>query len=394
MFRLPRLAVSLSLVVLALAAPAWAADQLNVAQTLANTKSILASGGQADIVVIGDSLCFEGLGWASWLPRFTNLMQNHYGNAGRGYQEFNPRYGAHDITGAIIGSGPNMDLAGGKALNGIWLGLKDVGGTAAIDTYDAQVALHYGTTSVGSQFAIRDSAGNLLDVVDSYAPTTGAAAWTHTFATADHELNIQVLDPSVALLFGVNNTNDNPGVRVHRGANSGYGTSNYIGRDPSFDAQLDLLDTDLVIISLGQNDYYSQAAYQQAFPYLINRLLKTVDDVLILGTYDSGSSRLPMIWSVQEQTAANLGVGFINLGTTAGDKSFFRDNGYLNDDNVHHSPAGADYLAQLIFNAFLTDGASLVPEPTTLFWLALGLTLSLRRRSGRTRRETEPGFPR
>ncbi|MCC7205048.1 MAG: SGNH/GDSL hydrolase family protein [Phycisphaeraceae bacterium] len=361
----------------------YAADQLNLAQTFAHTKQVVASGGQADIMVIGDSLCFEGLGWSSWLPRFKTLVRDYYGDAGAGYQEFSGLTGVTKVTGHFIGSGANVDMSPYKALNGIWLGPDQVGSTVTINTWDQQVDVHYGTANNGGIVTVRDSAGNVLDTIDTYTESKAisASSWSHTFTADDHQLTFEVTGPGVVSLLGVQNTTNNPGIRVDRAANSGYGTSNYLFRDPTFDAQLSMLSPELIIVSLGQNDHYTESQYKIAFPFLIQRLLKASpdSDVLVLGTYDSGSSRLPMIWGVQEQAAANLGVGFLNLGTTAGNKAFFLANNYLYGDNLHHSPAGADYLANLIFDAFVTDGLSLIPEPSALAWLGVWMLLPLRR---------------
>ncbi|MCC7408619.1 MAG: SGNH/GDSL hydrolase family protein [Phycisphaeraceae bacterium] len=385
-----RFALCFALALAILNVQVYAADQLNLAQTFAQTKQVVASGGQADIMVFGDSLCFEGLGWSAWLPRFNTLMRNYYGDAGAGYQEFSGLTGVHDVTGHFIGSGANVDIPPRKALNGIWLGPDVVGSSLAIDTWNQQVEVHYGTANNGGVVAIRDSAGNLLGNIDTHTDSKAisASSWSHTFTGDDHELNFEVTSPGTVALLGVQNATSDPGIRVNRAANSGYGTSNYLFRDRTFDAQLAMLSPELIIISLGQNDHYTQSQYEVAFPYLIQRMLTASpdSDVLILGTYDSGSSRLPMIWGVQEQAAADLGLGFLNLGTTAGNKAFFLDNGYLYGDNLHHSPAGADYLANLIFDAFVTDGLSLIPEPTSLAWLAAWLILPLRR-SARSARQ-------
>lgn len=378
-----RVAVCVCVLALVVHGRSHAADQFNVAQTLAPAKAILAAGGQADIVVIGDSLCFEGLGWSSWLPRFLGHMQNHYGDAGRGYQEFHTSTGAYDLGGSLLSSGPHQDAIPRQALNGIWTLLRHAGSYGSIDAWGSQVELHYRTGIEGGRLEIRDSADVLLDTINSQAATTSAAAWPHTFTDSDSTLKFLTLDPGGVSLLGLNNINDQPGVRVHRGANSGYRTGNFTQRDATFDAQLALLDTDLVIVSLGQNDNYDRATYEQLFPQLIQRLLQSTGNILVLGTYDSGTSNLPLVWDVQEQTAAALGVGFLNLGTAAGDHAFFAANGYIHPDGLHHSEAGADYLAQFIFDAFLTDGASAIPEPASASFLMLGLLWLAARRSVR-----------
>ena len=72
-------------------------------------------------------------------------------------------------------------------------------------------------------------------------------------------------------------------------------------------------------------------------------------------------------------------MGFINLYETAGDRQFFVDNNFL-DDQIHFSWAGGEYMGQFLFDAFITDGLSLVPEPATAVTVAMVAVLLTGRR--------------
>jgi hypothetical protein len=69
--------------------------------------------------------------------------------------------------------------------------------------------------------------------------------------------------------------------------------------------------------------------------------------------------------------AGQRNLGFINIYKAAGDAAFFNSSGFL-DDGVHFSHAGGQYLGQFLFDAFVSDGRSLVKKnggisPTSAF---------------------------
>jgi MYXO-CTERM domain-containing protein len=134
------------------------------------------------------------------------------------------------------------------------------------------------------------------------------------------------------------------------------------------------------MVWIGQNDQpYDRNTYAPRLNLLIDRIASAVPDaeIVLIGSYDSNSWRVRGLVDAMYDVAAARGVGFINLYDTAGNYSFFMGHGYL-DDAVHFSNAGGAYMGRFLFDAFVTDGASLVPEPSGLTALAaLGL---LRRR--------------
>jgi hypothetical protein len=360
------LAMAWIFALLATGSVAAAIETLNVTDALAATKARLDAGQQANVVIFGDSLSFEGFAWASWVPAFRNLMQQHYGDAGYGYQSFSSLTGGAAMSGGqFIGSGPNVDLHPWRALDGQWVGLASPGTAVDFTAYGHSVELHYHVGPGGGLAEVRDSTGTLLATLDAYAAQTGAAAWTHTFDHDDRMVRIESISGSTFSILGYNNLADDPlaaGVRIHRASNSGWNTTNYVRRDASFDDQLAMLDVDLVMIMLGQNEWSGGGpAFESRLASIVNRVQAAGADVLLLGSYNSNRSYLPSVMNSQQRVAEAMGVGFINLHATAGSFAHWLSSGYLHNDNLHFSPAGGDYLAQFLFEAFLSDGRSVYP---------------------------------
>jgi lysophospholipase L1-like esterase len=184
-------------------------------------------------------------------------------------------------------------------------------------------------------------------------------------------------------LLGQNLTNSNPGVRVHRASNGGWGVQNYLQRDSTFDQQLGLLASDLVVVALGANDLgqWTSAEFGDKMNQLVDRIRAAVPqaEIALVGTYDTGNAQVPSQVAALEQVAANRGVGFINLYQVAGSHAFFQQNNYLSDA-VHFNSAGATYVGGIVYDAFVSDGASLVPEPSALGLLVIAGCAALRRR--------------
>jgi len=188
-------------------------------------------------------------------------------------------------------------------------------------------------------------------------------------------------------LLGQNLTNSAPGVRVHRASNGGWGVDNFLQRDVTFDQQLGLLDSDLVMVAVGANDVgrWTPTEFADKTNQLIDRIHTAVPqaEIALVSTYDMGSSQLPALVAAMQQVASDRGVGFINLYEVAGSYSFFQSNHYLSD-GLHFNSAGADYVGGIVSDAFATDGASLVPEPAALGLLAVAACATLRRRRRRS----------
>jgi lysophospholipase L1-like esterase len=159
-------------------------------------------------------------------------------------------------------------------------------------------------------------------------------------------------------LLGVVLESDQPGVFVHRIANGGWGVNNYLQRDWTFDAQLTALAPDLVYIWLGQNDQGTpMAVYESKMSQLVDRVLADAPQtkVVLCGTYDAGTPSIPTLAQAMNNVAAARGLGFISVYYAAGTHDYLLGSDYL--DGSHFSGAGGAYVGQLMYDAFVTDGA-------------------------------------
>lgn len=337
---------------------------LNLAQTLRDTKTMLASGQPADIVVLGDSLSFRP---GTYLPTFTTLLQNRYGNAGAGYQGMSLWSGGGFNAGWLY-TGLNTDNAPYHSLDGLWNrydGVAPWPNQAIITPNGNNVQIQYLKQPGGGSFLVRRGEyGDVVANISTDGPT-GIGTLYHTLAPEDTKYTIEPTGGGSFTILGHNNISPNsPGVRVHRAANGGWGVNNFLRRDWTFDRQLQLLGTDLVMVWIGQNDQaYTAATYQSAINLLVDRVQAAVPsaEVLLIGTYNQGSEPLAGLVEGMAQVAQSRGVGFINLYQAAGTPQFFQDNGYL-DDGVHFSAAGGVYMGNLLYNAFVTNGRSIDPS--------------------------------
>lgn len=348
----------------ALAAPL----SLNLAATLADVKGMLAAGQQADITVLGDSLSFRP---GTYLPSFTAKLQTRYGDAGGGYQGFSLWSGA-GFNGGWMFSGVNTDNSPHHALDGLWNrynGTAPWPNSAIFTPRNPEVELHYLTRPGGPTFQIRHGDfGPIHDTISTDGPAGEVRTYRYTLPAGE---TLYTIAPTAGggsfTVLGQNNLRDAPGVRVHRGANGGWGVNNFLQRDGSFDQQLQRLSTDLVMVWIGQNDQqYTRATYAPKINQLVDRVTAAAPgaEILLVGTYDQGSPALPGLVEAMSDVAAARGVGFVNLYEAAGPRSFFDERGYL-DDGVHFSPTGGEYIADLLFEAFLSDGRSLIRPAET-----------------------------
>jgi lysophospholipase L1-like esterase len=368
---------------LLLAATAHAAPpSLNLAAALADTKAILQSGGQADIVVLGDSLSFRP---GSYLPTFRNLLQSRYGNAGAGFQ------GMSFWTGAAFSPGwqtatINTDVAPYRSVDGLWTqydGQTPWPNQSYVTPQDRKLQLQYVTQPGGGSFMVRSGLdGAVVTTISTDGPADTVRTFDYTVPAEHTRYTLQPVGDGPFTVLGQNNLRDTPGVRVHRGANGGWGVENFLRRDSTFDQQLDAFGTDLVMLWIGQND---QSHTRESYAGKISALVERVQDaapsaeIVLVGTYDSGSPQIAPLVDAMADVADARGLGFINVFDTAGDYATFISNGWL-DDGVHFSPAGGEYLGRLLFDAFETDGASLVPEPNAVALVGLAAGALLRRR--------------
>ncbi|MCC7205260.1 MAG: SGNH/GDSL hydrolase family protein [Phycisphaeraceae bacterium] len=338
---------------------AWAAASLNLAEAFSEIKAKLADGdqGPATIMALGDSLTFQD---TSWVPVFRTLVQQEFGNAGLGYQAFSRWTGGGFNPGWVEGR-INQDTSPHSSLDGLWMSTSLAGRTAFLDAWSPSIELQFVMRPGGGRFEVVDTSNHVLAMLDSNADGNQIGTWSYTLPEGQKRLWIRTLDDKPVTLLGEAHKIEGPGVRIDRAANGGWGVQNFLQRDWTFDAQLQHAAPDLVMIWLGQNDQgYSQAGYRDKINALVDRVEADLPDasIVLIGTYQQDSGNLWKMVGGMQDVALARGLGFINLYTTAGDHAFFTSHGYL-FDNAHFSQAGGQYIGQLIFDAFMTDGASL-----------------------------------
>jgi lysophospholipase L1-like esterase len=370
---------------------ASAAPSLNLQQATADTKAILAAGDQADIVLFGDSLAF---GDSSFRPGLTVKLQSLYGDAGLGFSSLGPervRFGAGWSAGVLNASDP----APHHGLDGLWLkalpGSGPLPSDGVITAFWDRMELHYVAEPGGGTLQLAEAyGGRPIARIDTNSPVREVRTFTYHFPpTASSSVRFQPDGTGPVTLLGMNLPNDNPGVRVHRASNGGWGVNNFLQRDWTFDEELRLLDTDMVMIAVGANDTpLPHEEFVQKLGQFVERIGAAVPDaeIVLVAPYDFGKPGVENVVGGIEEVAAARQLGLINLYETAGDYQFFLDSGYLND-GLHFTPEGGAYVGNILAEAFRTNGAnftgsaSAVPEPGfALPALAAGL-LALRRRT-------------
>ena len=379
------------LVVAVCAGAASASPYLNLESATRDTKAVLASGGQADIVLFGDSLAFHDL--YSFRQYFTDDLQAVYGNAGKGYAGLAPergRFGAGWTAGVVHPADP----APHHALDGLWLKAMGGGPTPSSGVITAQwdrMELHYIAEPGGGGLQLTgDYDGIPYGRIDTNAAARQVRTYNLSFPPGTASAVRFAPDGTGPVtLLGMNLGSDDPGVRVHRASNGGWGIDHYLRRDWTFDEQLDLLGTDLTMVALGANDAGTpRDVYEQKLGLFIDRLQAARPDgeIILVSPYQLNLSGIGELAAAMEQVAAARGVGFINLYETAGDYDFFVRNGFLND-GIHFTEAGGEYVGKILSDAFITNGASLdaiVPEPSAAALALAGAAVALRR--GRRRK--------
>ncbi len=378
----------------------------NLAATFDPIKAQLAAGNEQSIMMIGDSLTFRT---DSYLFTFESLMQNAYGNAGVGYQGFSNMTGGGSFTGGGgFDNGWSLGQIDGdssphQSLDGLWAAYTP-GAAAPNDSYlttgNATGQLQYVMQQGGGSFnlyAWGNTAGQTLlatinTSTNSATPTVGT--YNYALPAGDYDLHVVPNNDGSLNLLGVENKSGaSGGVRIDRAANGGWGVANFLQRNSTFDTQVKLENPALVTIWLGQNDRgnYTESQYSAAIGQLVSRIQGDMPSskILLIGTYNSGDPNLVPLVQGMDDVAHADNIGFLNMYADAGTYQFFQSNNYLAPDGVHFDAAGGQYVGNLLFNTFQTDGANLVPEPAGLALfspcvLLLLLSRSRRSRSGRT----------
>lgn len=355
-----------------LAAPPDPGDAvMNLEDALADTVGMLRGGQPADVLVLGDSLSFKPN--SSYLPDFRTLMQAEYGNGGPGYQHF---AGAPTFSGNYTPGALNGDNAPHHAIDGLWMRSNATLGYAYLDPAGpGPLTLQYlAQPGGGSVLVFRQEGGRNvpIQVLDTGAAAPEVRTWDYTPPAGNRRMFFEFRPDGPVTMLGLNNTatpagTAGPGLRIHRGANGGWGVDNFLRRDFTFDRQAALLGTDLFLVFIGQNDQerYTRAAYAERLNLLVDRLRAAVPDaeVVLVGTPDNGSAPLANMVGATRDVAAARGLGFVSLYDLGGN---INDERQYTSDGIHFTPEGGRYVADLLFDQFQAAATPADPAAETV----------------------------
>lgn len=343
---------------------AFAAATLNLDTALADTKAVLNGGGQANILVLADSLSFYP---GNWLTYFRQSMQAQYGDAGHGYQAFSPDTNAVFSDGWLLGK-RKFDIEPHWDMEGLWGHAETAGLSATWNLVGPAIEMRYVAGPGRGRVNIRDADGALIAELDTAAAVDHVATWTYQFpAGATQSLQFETLDDAPLTILGANNTLADPdaaGVQIHRAANVSWGINRFRNRNWSLEEQLQILSPDLIVLWIGGNDVSQYAGnlplYQQRVGGFIDRVSLAVPDAewLLVGTKRKEADR-GLIVEAMEQVALSRGLGWLNIHDIAGDQVFYEANNFL-FDGAHFSQPGGEYVGGIVFDAFVNEGAGLV----------------------------------
>lgn len=366
---------------------AFAVDTLNLGTIWGNLQQKSATGS-ADVVIFGDSLSMRP---GSYSPYFRTALQNALGNGGIGYHAVSGGSTAGFYSGTWSGGMVNGDNAPHNGLDGFWT----VGesGYGYFDAPASQAALLYGSTPTSGSVALylQDAQNNQISLgtlnTASTDGTSGVKSLALSLPVGNTRVYMHPLENGPVTLLGVQDVPVTNGVRVSVAANGGWTAQNFLNRNFTFDGIVSNLSPDSAFILLGQNDHstFTPEQFRTNLLAMVNRLKTAAPgmDITLISSYDSGSQTLFDYAAVEAELAASQNLGFINLYSLGGPYQSFLTNGYL-DDGVHFSPAGGQYVSNLLFGALTT---AQVPEPASLAVLGIGAAALLGRRRGRSPRE-------
>ncbi|HYF14208.1 MAG TPA: GDSL-type esterase/lipase family protein [Phycisphaerales bacterium] len=352
-----------------------------------------ATAGDGDVLCLGDSLTFRE---DSYFPTFKTRMHNRYGDGGDGYQPL-----SFWTDALLLGDGwtygrVNADMFPYHGLDGFWSILADnAPGEMWVTCEAARLRLCVlagpgsGTARItfpefpgAAPVDIETASGETAVRAIAFEPPPGATRYILRGVWAPPAPQPQPVPPAPRrddmtvdraphpvlsgfgplTFLGQIRESLQPGVRAHRAANGGWGTVNFLHRDWTFDAMVREIDPNLIVIMLGQNDSgLGLAEYQARLTTIVDRLRSDVPGagIVLVSSYDSGIPQLAEVSQAMINVATSRGVGFINLYQGGGPRSFYASNGYLHEDGVHFSPAGGRYVANFIYDALESGGASI-----------------------------------
>lgn len=245
-------------------------------------------------------------------------------------------------------------------------------------TFD-QVSVFYLKGQNSFDFVVKDSVGNYLGTAGAYTGDPFTMVTHIQLEKRIGQMELEVVktneDQQQATLFGINLQNSNPGVIYHSIGVNGARFTHY-NQASYFARQTQLLQPDLIIVSLGTNDATGYPYVDKQLPNQIETMVKLLEEynpqakILLTTPPDAFRKKIksnPGIQIIREEIlkfAVDTGIAFWDMyKVNGGFKSSVRwqAQGLLRPDGIHFSKEGYAYQGSLLFEAIMKSYNRYVP---------------------------------
>jgi lysophospholipase L1-like esterase len=297
---------------------------------------------QATITCIGDSLTWRA---GAFYDGFFNAYTQEYSEPNKGWQSVSWWTGANHAPNTWQQGQINQEVAPHWSLDGMWIASNNASYTAQLSCYERSGNLQVVTQPNGGSVTVNGVTYNTI------TPTNDILQIPYNLLPGQN-LSIQSSSIGQNVILGADNTIAGENT-IHKVANGGWGVDEYNRRNWSFDQQLNLLNSDIYIIMLGQNDgVFSNPSWRSQMVSFCNRLITATPNakILLVSSYNSGNTALRGLNQQMYSISQAYGYGYINLYEFGGTKQFYIDNGYLDVDLLHFSPSGGNYVGKFVLD--------------------------------------------
>jgi lysophospholipase L1-like esterase len=306
----------------------------------------------ADVLLLGDSIA-EGYGASSratwWAELVRAELQSHWGGAGSGY---------HPVAPASPFTFPSIwTPTGGRASSDAGIGLRSHVLTPGSGPLIARIAtsrfdLVYGAGPTGGVMQVSVD-GQVVARVDTTAPEGETRRWSSgTLVAGEHIVTVDAVAspgdaPRRVVVEGLVTTDATEGVRVWNGGHAGFGTSHFAAAR-GWERSVALADPELVIVTLGTNDYSQVTATEFAanLSLIVDRIRAAASgpvSIALMPMWKSvgrESDRYEAYVLAQRRLAEAEGLALMDLSRD--------DARILTDDGKHPNDAGQRAIADAV----------------------------------------------
>ncbi len=340
---------------------------LNMDQSTSAFRAARSSGGGCALV-LGDSLTYRS---GSIWENLVEISSMTYGSGGSGYQAISLWTGASYPAGQWVQGAVNQDTPPNWSLDGMWLSTVSPSTQATVTCapWSRITTLHYVTGPGTGSFTV-NSGGSSWFVPGGGVQAVGTLSLTIPL----NSLTITTTGNGSVTLLGFVNGAATTGPVYHRAANGGWGLDEVLRRNWSWDAQVGLLNPQVVFVCYGgQNDWaysFNTAIWDQYLRQVCDRIEAAAPAAGIVLVSNYASSPEPSVidrWvilsGVQRNLAIERGYGFVDLFRAGGVYEYWVHSGFVDLDGLHFTDAGGHHAADIIHCAMDTAGVCLATAP-------------------------------